>query len=697
MKKVLDILEKNVQWFALALGALFVLWMAYTYVITPPVNVKIGQQELSPGKVDKYIENNVVTELTTKMNDPRSPTLSAPTYVKSFQDEMSYAGKPSGLALVTPTPMFPYGSVEPIKAGNLAIVKNQGRDNRVVEKIVEPPAVEMREFRVGNSSVSLEPPKDQKEQPNQPQRGPNVAGAAGNEGIGGAGAPGAGAGAPNPGGPEPAVPVMAENGVDKSWVTVKYALNTGALAKSFQDTKIPYADLYKTTILQIDLMRQEKLPNGQWGNDTTIKPLSIHQLQPLPPAKSMGKVYQQFLEWASTNIKQIVQPDFNTEIKGDVWAVPGETVTTQPVAVQQEPGKPFNPADWANATVEEMKKAGLTNEQLQQVAKYKADKKREEQKNKNKGRGGKGSPGGGGKGVGGPGGGGPGGAFGPGDGGRPPGPPRGGRGGGQEGPSDLPGYNPGPVPGGIDGAGPMGPGGNMPQAPAAASYPLPPGEFDPRQPLGNNQQLPNNEIVGWAHDDTVVPGHIYRYRIVYHIKSPVFNRIDVTKKPELAEVFDVKSKDGEWSKEIDVPSLTNFFVISATPGKSSASIEVFRRQEGELKGKKFEVNPGDVVGALDGESKVDFTTGWTMVDVKSDLRTSGDPYVILMDPDGNLHRRNMDRNNDEYKKAKQQVASAAGSPAFAGGPPPGPGAGAGAGTGASGGPGAPGGRDTGGH
>src|SRR6185503_354927 len=115
MKKVLDIMEKNVQWLALGLGALYLLWMAYSYVITPPVNVKIGQQELSPGKVDKYIENNVVTELTTKMNDPRTPNMSAPVYVKAFQDEMGYAAQSNGGALVLITPMFPVGTVEKIQ------------------------------------------------------------------------------------------------------------------------------------------------------------------------------------------------------------------------------------------------------------------------------------------------------------------------------------------------------------------------------------------------------------------------------------------------------------------------------------------------------------------------------------------------------------------------------------------------------
>ena len=37
MQKVIDFLEKHVQWVALGLGGLFLLLMVYLYVLTPPV------------------------------------------------------------------------------------------------------------------------------------------------------------------------------------------------------------------------------------------------------------------------------------------------------------------------------------------------------------------------------------------------------------------------------------------------------------------------------------------------------------------------------------------------------------------------------------------------------------------------------------------------------------------------------------
>jgi len=376
----------------------------------------------------------------------------------------------------------------------------------------------------------------------------------------------------------------------------------------------------------------------------------------MPPEKSKVRDFENYLAWANAHPKEILQPDFFTVLKGDQWAVPGEEVVAVPV--QPQPGnndRPFNPADWVNATLEEMNKAGLTNQQKQQIAKYKADKKKEEQKGKGRGSGpgGKGGRGGGGAGGGGGGMGG-GGAFGPGD---------GGRGGSTAGeglppPSDLPPpFHPPGGMGGTEGGYPPYPAPGEPAPKVAVSYPLPnPGEFDPRQPAAP-------EIVGWAHDDTAEPGRVYRYRVVYKIKSPIWDKRDVAKDPKLAETFAVASRDGDWTGEVEVPSLTSFFVLNTQAEKGAAKVAVFRSQGGVLQKKEFEVSPGDVIGSRDAETTVDYTTGWTMVDARTDLRTAT-VYVILMDPDGNLHRRDWkaDTASPEYQKAQQQVAGAPSAP-----------------------------------
>jgi hypothetical protein len=224
---------------------------------------------------------------------------------------------------------------------------------------------------------------------------------------------------------------------------------------------------------------------------------------------------------------------------------------------------------------------------------------------------------------------------------------------GEERPSDLPGGPPRGYPG------PAGERGEYPyqQPPQemqpAPVYPYPPGEFDPRNP-------PDHRIVGWAHDDSVRPGHIYRYRVVYKIRSPLWNRPSALKDPKLADQYALSSNPAEWSKEIEVASLTNFFVLQSQDG-GRARVAVFRWQNGQVHQKEFDVMPGDVIGGPDSAAGVDFTTGWTMVDSVKDLRTD-DTYVILLNPDGQLTRRSarVDKSSPEYQRAQQQVASANG-------------------------------------
>jgi hypothetical protein len=46
MQKVVELLEKHVQWVALGLGVVWLLLMTWTYVINPPAEVTIGSETL---------------------------------------------------------------------------------------------------------------------------------------------------------------------------------------------------------------------------------------------------------------------------------------------------------------------------------------------------------------------------------------------------------------------------------------------------------------------------------------------------------------------------------------------------------------------------------------------------------------------------------------------------------------------------
>src|SRR4051794_33246418 len=73
MEKVMNILEKYAQWFALGIGALFLIYMVYAYVVNPPVTVKVDPTsgELLPGQVDPYVKQHYQESLVQAMDDKK--------------------------------------------------------------------------------------------------------------------------------------------------------------------------------------------------------------------------------------------------------------------------------------------------------------------------------------------------------------------------------------------------------------------------------------------------------------------------------------------------------------------------------------------------------------------------------------------------------------------------------------------------
>src|SRR5687768_10505167 len=94
MQKVTDFLEKNVEWVAIGLGALFMLFMTYSYVLNPVAQVKIGQEDLGPGEVDPHALTHVGKQLESAMNETTRLPTTVPSYVGAFKETMSWAKAP---------------------------------------------------------------------------------------------------------------------------------------------------------------------------------------------------------------------------------------------------------------------------------------------------------------------------------------------------------------------------------------------------------------------------------------------------------------------------------------------------------------------------------------------------------------------------------------------------------------------------
>lgn len=605
MNKFLDLLEKHVQWVALGLGALYLLYMLFAYVVKNPLQVEgVAQTPLGPGQIDRHILNTSAAELRQRMQGGHRIEVREPRFVDEIVRQMEFQNRPVTAFAVNPFNAQP-ATVELAADPQTPQIREQ-----LVEKLPSVPPVLIEGLSTGVSSVLLPDPNWRPDW-NQPGVMP-----AGQE-------------------------------VDKSWVTVMYRINTSDIAAAFRDAQIP-VHLMQTTILQVELLRQEMQPDGKWGPEQVVPRLGNQRLQPMPGPTAGLQTQWAYLQWARDNQPEIVQPPFYQVVQGDPWLLV-EQIRLMEEAAALQPERPFNPAEWVNAPLNELMR--LTPEQRRQVAEER-ERQRQEQRRTAPPTGTRGrtpatpSP----RRPAGP-------DFAPAD------PDRAAHARQQRRPTMPPGMRApapewtegaefwGPDMGYYDGAMPWDqqqPGGTPQVQFNPGNYPIPLGEFDPTGvPI----------ITGWLHDETVQAGKTYRYSVRYSIKNPIFATANVAADPKLAEVFAITSPPADWSEAVTIRQLTRFFIAGNwAPGSNTVRFEVFTWAQGGWTSRVFAASPGDQIGAPDATT--DFSTGWTVVDLRNDLRNPGDTYVLVLDPAGNVVRRDFrsDQANPELQKLRTEVS-----------------------------------------
>src|SRR4051812_14670882 len=92
MQKVTDFLEKHVQWLALGLGVLWLLFMVWGYVIKPPAEVEIAGTPLKAGSVDQFTLEKAAKPLDaeTKPKDP--PPMHVDPFAEKWLARMNWDG-----------------------------------------------------------------------------------------------------------------------------------------------------------------------------------------------------------------------------------------------------------------------------------------------------------------------------------------------------------------------------------------------------------------------------------------------------------------------------------------------------------------------------------------------------------------------------------------------------------------------------
>lgn len=565
-KKIVVYLEKYVEWVALGLAGLWLVYMLFTYVLGTPVTVAIGPATATPGNVDRLISDTSVTALDGLMQPGSIP----PMIVKPFAEQFARAIDFNGSVV----PDIP---VPPLLAGIAPSTVPEGPDERNLPQIPKakelptPPPVIFDAVSSGRSVVILPPDA-------------NAAAPA-------AGPPGTSS--------------------DRDWVSVSFTLPARDLQAAFTKATIP--PVLGTWFLSAELIRQEKI-NGNWGPETAIKRLAINALPPLP-VKGPFDDQASYEDWAVKEAAFILQPPFfevRPQVGGDAWRVPG---SPDPAAIAPVAPNP-----------EEMRPAELRP----------AERAPRQPRN-------------------------------------PPNPqrPRG-RPGRDEMPPDTfrqvidrnrPTFPGRPsVPPGVmfeEGMNPEGFGGGF--QPAAAIPGLPQNIFNPQELV--------NDLLIWAHDDSIESERTYRYKLRYTIRNPMFGQPQFAIDPKLADTWAITSADSDWSTEVTVPARAYFFLAGGGVGSPTARFKIFRWQDGVWKSTTEAVAPGDIIGKTVGG--VDYGTGWTVVDIRRDPARSQQSYTLLVNDRGELVRRYTDTDNaDPKQKELNDLAQAANANAAAAGPLP---------------------------
>ena len=321
MQKILDILERNVQWIALGIGGLLMLWAAYHYLAQPVAAVKVAGHDYAPGQIATFTAQTTASEIQKQIGDQTVPDIHPTDVAAVFNQQVGPAllemnrnplsavamNSKTGSTLIDNTPQSPEGAI------HLAALP------------VLPPAQPIS--ATAGLSVVVEPPPA------------NVVPANGRA----------------------AQPVAAKNR-DLAWnvgfFKIKAADLKAAFAKPLNNQEVTDPNLYSTMFLQVQLQRQRAtgvdangapvFPEGDKGVET-VPPLRIYQadLKKFPAESGALKAKYDYLQWAGEHQEEIFQPAFYEVVAGTAWQRPEDAAAEAGGAAAPDNGgqNTTNPSD----------------------------------------------------------------------------------------------------------------------------------------------------------------------------------------------------------------------------------------------------------------------------------------------------------------------------------------------------------------
>ena len=205
-----------------------------------------------------------------------------------------------------------------------------------------------------------------------------------------------------------------------------------------------------------------------------------------------------------------------------------------------------------------------------------------------------------------------------------------------------------------------------------------------------------NDLLVWVHDDTVVPGNTYQYRLRMGVFNPIAGRDWFQEnQKEYKNQLVLWSDYSPPTDEVFIPERIYVFPMNVIADKNvqndikGVQVEVAKYYLGQWRDFDFDVYPGQIIGyevedvdKTDDAARstdtyrsrkepevVDFTSGMTLVDVEKEvvwgsrLRRTVLDYMIYSDPEGKMRQTAIGKINwdsdtrkvyDEIQKSIEQ-------------------------------------------
>lgn len=284
MEKVLSLLEKYVEWIAIAIGGLIFMYAVWIYWVAPDISATVNGEEVGPRSVDAKVLAGPGASLDAAMDNPRTPIPPEPPDLpKEFDDEFRIAKyEPRVLNL----PGLFAGS-NPMGRPDDSVIPGGGFK---VDRAPVPPPAHVTRLASGRSFANVAAPQAQ-----------------------------------------PTARDLAE-------VRVDFTVPAFTIAQAFREVRLPAAN-QTTSVLRVMLHRQRLLASGSWGEDHVVALLQNNPLatMPVPQENAPAEQKNNYIAFIEQNPTWVLQPPFYEVTAGD------NPMALQAIVPVPEPGKEAGP------------------------------------------------------------------------------------------------------------------------------------------------------------------------------------------------------------------------------------------------------------------------------------------------------------------------------------------------------------------